>query len=388
MFLLYVSGILALILAMALISVNFLCAEEFRARFYKIFTAVDLFIIAGIFISFAIRDFLPNYAVDFLGSFATVFLQSQLICGILVILIWIGRAIYRKFHKPTAFSAERRRALRWGLFAPIMALAVSLYGNRIERMQIVDHRFDIPIKKLPPELEGFTVAQISDVHLGAYFSLERLEKLLQRIANEKPDALAITGDIFDNVSMNDKAIQIVNNFCDKFKHGIFYIHGNHEHFRGIARIEAALAQTNIHMLINRAENVTSNLYMVGVDYPPAAPVMKSGGRAEADEHFYRQKREYLARALENVPFGSVAILLAHHPEFFDDAINKKIPLTLTGHTHGTQIWGLHLLNFFKYSRGMYQVDDSYLYVNVGVGSWFPMRLGCSPEISWFTLRAD
>ncbi len=58
------------------------------------------------------------------------------------------------------------------------------------------------------------------------------------------------------------------------------------------------------------------------------------------------------------------------------------------HTHGTQIWGLHLLNFFKYSRGMYQVDDSYLYVNVGVGSWFPMRLGCSPEISWFTLRAD
>ena len=385
MFLIYLSGILALILAMALISVNFLCAEEFRARFYKIFTAADLTILAGLFVTFALRDFIPNYAASFLGSFATVFLLTQLICGVLVIFEWIGRAIYRKFHKPTAFSAERRRALKWGLFAPIMALAISLYGNRIERMQIVDHRFDIPIKKLPPELEGFTVAQISDVHLGAYFSLERLENLLQRIANEKPDVLVITGDIFDSVSMNDKAIEIVNNFCDKFRHGIFYIHGNHEHFRGIARIESELAKTNIHVLINRAENVTSDLYMVGVDYPPAAPVMKSGGRPEADELFYQQKRDYLEKALAGVPYNSVAILLAHHPEFFDDAIKKKI--TLTGHTHGTQIWGLHLLNFFKYSRGMYEVDDCYLYVNVGVGSWFPMRICCSPEISWFTLRA-
>ena len=387
MFLLILSGILALILALALVSVYFLCAEPFRARLYKFFLAADLTVVAGLFATFALRNYLPSDVVDFLGSFVTVFVMSQLICGALVILAVIFRAIYRKFHKPTAFSPARRRALRWGLFAPIMALAVSLYGNRIERMEIVDRNFDVPIKNLPPELNGFRIAQISDVHLGAYFSLERLESLLERIAAAKPDILVITGDIFDDVSLNDKAVRLVDSFTGKFRYGIYYCHGNHEHFRGIEHIEQLLAKSKIHALINSSAHVTSTLYVLGVDYPPTAPIMKSGGRGDLDNRFFAQMNEYLDRALTGVPYDATTVLLAHHPEFFDVAANKKIPLTLAGHTHACQIWGLHLLNFFKYTRGFFQREDSFLYVHSGNGSWFPFRLCCPPEISWFTLRA-
>lgn len=388
MFLIYVTAILALIWALAIISVNFLCAEAWRARLWKFFTAADLLVVVILFGLFAVRANLPNELVDVLGSFATVFFVSQLVCGALVVLAVLVRAVYRRVHKATPFSPARRRALRWSLLYPLMGLAVSLYGNRIERMNIVDRRFEIPIKKLPAELEGFRIAQISDVHLGAYFSLERLEQMLERIAAAQPDILVITGDIFDDDSMNERAIRLVDSFTGRFKHGIYYIHGNHEHFRRIDRIEAALARTKIHVVVNSSARVTGNLYVAGVDYPPAAPIMKSGGRGEMDGLFRRQMNEYVEKALAAVPYDAVVVLLAHHPEFFDVATEKKIPLTLAGHTHACQVWGLHLLDFFKYTYGMYQREDCRLYVNAGCGSWFCFRLGFPPEISWFTLRAE
>ncbi len=387
MFLMVTAGILALILCLGLISVNFLWTGENKTRVFRILTFADVALILIIICGFLIRDYIPSTAVEILGSFSTVFLLTQLFCGGLVIIALIVRAIYRQFHKPTPYNPERRRALKYSLLYPAMSLAVSLYGNRVERMEIVDRFFDIPISKLPPELQNFTVAQISDIHLGAYFSIERLERLLDKIAAAKPDILVITGDIFDDVDLNDTAIKLVDSYCEKFKYGVYYCHGNHEHFRGINHIEAELSKTKIHWLVNKSARVTSNLYVIGVDYPPAAPVMKSGGRGQQDELFYSQTKEYLEKALADVPYNATVILLAHHPEFFDVAALKNIPLTLTGHTHGGQIWGLHLLEIFKYTRGMFQSGDSYCYVHSGCGSWFCFRLFTPPEVAYFKLGA-
>lgn len=386
MFLAFTAGILALILILGIISVNFLWTGENKARVSKILININLVLIIIIFGGFILRNYIPNSAVEILGSFSTVFLLTQLICGVLVVIALAIRAIYRKFHKPTPYNEERRKALKYSLIYPLMGLAVSIYGNRIERMKIVDNFFDIPIKNLPPELENFTIAQISDVHLGAYFSLERLEKLLERISVAKPDILAITGDIFDDVSLNDAAIKLVDSYCDKFKYGIYYCHGNHEHFRGIGHIAAELAKTKIHWLVNESSHATSNLYVLGVDYPPSAPVTKSGGRGQADELFYSQMQNYIEQSLKGIPYNATVILLAHHPEFFDYAAPKNIPLTLTGHTHGAQVWGLHLLEIFKYTRGMYQKDNCYCYVHSGCGSWFCFRLFTPPEVAYFKLK--
>ena len=388
MFLIYVFGILALIIALALISVSFLLDGRSKRRLYKIILYVDFAIILITIGGFSLRADLPLTLIDAFGSFSTVFLVTQLICGLLVPVAILIRAVYRKFHKPTPYNQERRKLLAYGLVYPLMSLAISLYGNRIERLETVERFFDIPVKKLPPELDGFKIAQISDVHIGAYFSLEQLKNLLQQAVDGKPDLLAITGDIFDNVSMNPDAIKLVDSFTDKFKYGIYYCHGNHEHHRGITAIEAELRRTKIHWLVNRSAKVTGNLYVLGVDYPPSSPIMSSGGRGDLDKKFEEQKREFVTKALEGVPYDSVCILLAHHPEFIDNGAEKNIPLTLTGHTHGGQvgILGHTLLPIFKYTRGMFIHDDSYGYVHPGNGSWFPFRLGCPPEIAYFTLR--
>lgn len=388
MFIVLVALLLGAVMAVALVSIKFLFSDHLAKKFYKLFATADLAIIGVIVGGWMIRSHVPPQFVTIFGSFATIFLMTQLICGILVICALVSRFFLRKFHKPTKFDPQRRKILAHAMIYPLLSFATALYGNRIERNSDVENFYDVPIKNLPPELEGFRLAQISDVHLGAHFSLERLENLLQRIADSKPDLLAITGDIFDDVPMNPAAIKIVDAFTDKFKFGIFYIHGNHEHFRGIRAIEQMLAQTKIHVLINRSERVTSNLYMLGVDYPSRAPITSSSD-ADREKIFAEARKNFVDKAMEGVPDDAIKILLAHHPEFIDDGAERNFPLTLTGHTHGSQfgIFGIPLFPVFKYTRGIVKHGDSIGYVHVGNGSWFPFRLGCPPEIAYFTLTA-
>ena len=388
MFIIITAGFLGAILALALISIRFLLSDHLAKKFYKIFAAADLAIIAVIIGGWQLRAQVPEIFVSIFGNLATIFLMSQLLCGVFVICAVVVRFIYRKFNKPQPFDPARRRALVHGMIYPLASLALSLYGNRIEKNFDAENFFDVPVKNLPPDLEGFKLAQISDIHLGAYYSLERLEALLQRVADAKPDLLAITGDIFDDVEMNPAAVKLVDSFCDKFKFGIWYIHGNHEHFRGIYQIEQLLKQTKINWLVNRGRNVTSKLYILGVDYPSRAPITSSSDAA-VEDRFIEARRSYMEGALMNVPDDAVKILLAHHPEFIDDGAERNCVLTLTGHTHGSQfgIFGVPLFPVFKYTRGIVKIGDSIGYVHCGNGSWFPFRLGCPPEIAYFTLKA-
>ena len=390
MFLIIIATVLAAILGLTLVCVGFLFNDKAKRRLRLTILTVDLLLVLTVIVGSTFRASIPPTAVEIFGDVATVVFMSQLICVALVLIALIVRTIYRRLNKPVPFNRERRAMLAYGLFYPIVSTAASLYGNEIERNDTVDNRFDIPIENLPDDLNGFVIAQISDVHLGAYFSLERLNQLLNRIADAEPDLLAITGDIFDNVPMNADAIKLVDSYCDRFKHGIWYCHGNHEHHRGIKAIEEGLSSTKIHWLVNRAENVDGSLYMAGVDYPMHSmmmPMAEREDREAMEKNFQRQKRDYMVEAMKDVPRGAVCVLLAHHPEFIDDAVEYKIPLTLTGHTHGSQIgiFGLPLFPVFKYTRGMVKHGNYFGYVHVGNGSWFPFRLGCPPEIAYFTL---
>lgn len=388
MFLLITAAIFGLIMATALFAIKFMFSGHMAKKFYKLFATTDLIILCVIIFGWTIRSYVPETFIAIFGNLATIFIMTQLFCGVFVIFALIARFFYRKFHKPTKFDPKRRKLLAHGIIYPFLSLAMALYGNRIEKNSDVENFIDVPIKNLPPELEGFTIAQISDLHLGAYFSLERLEKLLQRIADSKPDLLAITGDIFDDVQLNPAAIKIVDSFTNKFKFGIYYIHGNHEHFRGIKQIEQMLTQTKIRWLVNRSRHITSKLHIAGVDYPQRSPITSSNDDEQA-KIFAAARKNFMDEATQYIPDDAIKILLAHHPEFIDDGAERNFVLTLTGHTHGSQfgIFGVPLFPVFKYTRGIVRIGDSIGYVHVGNGSWFPFRLGCPPEIAYFTLKA-
>ena len=393
LFIVIILTILLVIIGLAVIAAGFLFNQRARKNIRLAVAITDLVLLLISFAAFYNRAIISDKTVDVIATIVTVIFTSQLICAAMVLMAVIIRFIFRRLNKPTPFDPERRRMLAYSLFYPIFSFVTAIYANQVERNQTVDRFFDIKIKNLPTQLEGFIIAQISDIHLGAFYSLEKLENLLNRIVASNPDILAITGDIFDSVSINDEAIRLVNSFCDKFKYGIWYCHGNHEHHRGIEHIEYELRKTDIHVLVNQSERVNlpseRPFYFVGVDYPVGSPVTQAKD-TERQYKFNYAKREFLVTALNEVPKDSICILLAHHPEFIDDAAAFNIPLTLTGHTHGSQvgIFGVPLFPVFKYTRGMVRINDCYGYVHCGNGSWFPFRLGCPPEIAYFKLTND
>ena len=311
----------------------------------------------------------------------SVLCVAQFIFLVLVYLSVALRWLGRKLNPPAPFSQGRRNLLKGAFLYPVAAVAAAGYGGSVEVNETVEREFQIPVKDLPESLKGFRIAQLSDVHLGMFFSLERLKELLRQAAAGKPDALAITGDIFDDVSMNAEAVQIVDSFAEEFPRGIWYCNGNHEHFRGLEEIRRMLADTRIHSLVNAAEVVVEGqrpLVFLGVDYP----------MHREDKAFQADKRAFMDEAMQGLPENAVKVLLAHHPEFIDDAAARGVELTLTGHTHGSQfgVFGIPLFPVFKYTRGMVQKGACYGYVHSGNGSWFPCRIGCPPEIAYFTLR--
>ena len=262
----------------------------------------------------------------------------------------------------------------------LAAISLSCYGAFHESLDVKTAKYDIHLKNLGGKADGLKVAQITDLHLGIYFSLHDLEVILQKISTEKPDVLLITGDLVDDTTLLQPMSKILDSFSAYFPYGIYYCWGNHEYFRGYAAVEQALAQSKINVLKNKNALLINDdipLYLLGIDYS-----FNRAGNA---------KTEYdtmLNKAMQDVPEYSTKILLAHHSIAIDNAFEKRIDLTLTGHTHGTQVGfnGKPLYNAFKYTRGMFKNGDTHAYVSTGVSGWFPFRLGCPPEIVIFTLK--
>ncbi|WP_295157600.1 metallophosphoesterase [Selenomonas sp. AE3005] len=283
--------------------------------------------------------------------------------------------IYRKI----PVDKNKRRFLKAASLYPAAMVGGSCYGYYYERRQQIKRYYDVPFPQAP-ELAGLTVAQISDVHLGRFFSLDDLRQLLQLAAADKPDILAVTGDLFDNLQMNPAAVQALDEAVELFPKGIYFCLGNHEIYRDWGRTRSLLQETRVHILEGRAEKVPgTNLWLAGAEY----------SFARDDESFMAEKAELTRKAVWDIPKDELShtILLAHHPEFIDDGAALGIPLTLTGHTHGGQfgIWGQPLIAAYKYNRGLIRLGDKLGYVHCGNGSWLPVRVGCPPEIAYFRL---
>ena len=278
------------------------------------------------------------------------------------------------------YDPARRRMLTGAAAYPAVGVLLSGYGAFFERLHTVQNDYTIPIARLPHEAEGMVVAQISDMHLGPYFSVEDFEQLLGEVAARGADLLAVTGDLFDDERQNEAAAETLAAHVRDYSNGIWYCIGNHEYYHDGRRIVDAMARAGrVRVVLNGAAEVPGRgIYIAGVDYPFAH-----------GDGFAAQKAAFFDAAMADVPPDAVTVLLAHHPEFIDDAAARgNVPLTLTGHTHGSQFGflGLPLFPVFKYTRGMVRIGDNYGYVHVGNGSWFPLRIGCPPEIAFFRLE--
>lgn len=275
---------------------------------------------------------------------------------------------------------ERRRFLLNATNAAIVTAAVPLTGYSIfeARQKPIVVKNELPIIGLPAGLDGFTIAQISDTHIGPTIRGDWARMVVDEVNSLGADMIVHTGDMVDgSVAALNGAIRPFGDL--KAPHGVWFCTGNHEYYSGVKAWLSEARKLGITPLINEntlVDTGSGKILLGGVtDY--------RGGR------LYPPHASSPEKAMSNAPEHDVSILLAHQPRSVFEASLAGFDIQLSGHTHGGQYfpWTLAIRMFQPYVRGLHLHEDTLLYVNVGTGYWGPpMRLGTKPEITLHTLR--
>lgn len=340
-------------------------------------------ILAGLFLLLALFPVSKVWAAYDFNSFnrlITFFASSWIGISFLLVLCAAGTDLIRLTLRITGLSPRvslsRILYYRRVLVAASAAGCLALGGYGFwEAGQVGVTRVEVPLRHLPPDLDGLSVVHLSDVHYGMLHENGRLSDLVRRVNELKPDMVVFTGDLVDAaVSHMEEMAGPLSAL--KARYGLFAVMGNHEFFAGASRAEAIMKQAGIQVLRNEVRVLPGGLQVLGIDDPAVA---RSGG---ALPDF-----EWLIQGLDP---GKPSILLYHQPLRFEEVAAGKVGLQLSGHIHGPQLLPMVPLVKLFYSRmqGLFHLEDSYLYISRGVGTGGPpMRLGSPPEIVHITLRS-
>ncbi|WP_374349308.1 metallophosphoesterase [Chitinimonas sp.] len=254
------------------------------------------------------------------------------------------------------------------------ALLVTLAGyiNARRLAQVVE--IDVPLANLPDALHGFTIAQISDIHVGPTIKRDYLDRIVDRVNALNADVVAITGDLVDG-SVDSLAPHTAPLARLRARHGSFLVTGNHEYYSGGHDWIAEFRRLGLTVLMNEhvlLKHGDGHLLLAGVpDYTA--------------HHFDEAHRSDPQAALANAPANAGArVLLAHQPRSASAAAAAGFDLQLSGHTHGGQFWPWNLFVPLQqpYTAGLNRLQGLWVYVSRGTGYWGPpKRFGAPSEIT-------
>ena len=239
---------------------------------------------------------------------------------------------------------------------------------------------EIVLPRLPAELDGLRIVQLTDLHASRLLQAPWLQAVVNKTNALKPDLILITGDLVDGSPR--ARVDDVQPLKDlRARYGVFAIPGNHEYYVDYVHWLPAFEQLGLHMLLNEHVLITHNgrdLVLAGVTDKAAQP--------------FKLPEPDIIKALKGAPAGDPVILLSHRPGGALLNAGQGVDLQLSGHTHGGQILGPHLIAKWAnegFVSGLYAVAGMQLYVSNGTGLWngFPVRLGRPSEITEIVLRA-
>ena len=245
--------------------------------------------------------------------------------------------------------------------------------------QLVVKRVEVTLPNLPRALDGFTIAQLTDLHLGPMRQRRWMQQVVSKTNALKADMVAITGDLVDG-SVQQLADDVAPLGQLMAPHGAFFVTGNHEYFVDLHGWLKHLPKLGLRVLRNERVSIKrggASFDLAGVD--------DHQGRRFAPGHGID-----VARAMAGRDPGRASVLLAHQPRAVSDACQHGVGLVLCGHTHGGQIWPWRYLVYLQqpYVSGLHEHQGTQIYVSQGTGFWGPpMRLGSTAEITHVTLRS-
>jgi predicted MPP superfamily phosphohydrolase len=313
-----------------------------------------------------------------MGFFSTVFVLTLLRDLLLAFAYLVARGAHTAPRSiGAAFASNPMLAAdsaKWVLGLASIATLVGLLLARRPRLV----RVDVPIAALPAAFAGFTIAQISDLHVGPTIKRGFVERIVTRVNALEADVIAVTGDLVDG-TVQELAPHTAPLAGLTARDGVYFVTGNHEYYSGERAWSREVARLGLRVLKNAhviLERDGARLLLAGVTDFSA-------------HHFDPAERSDPAAALVGAPVGAAPrILLAHQPSSARDAAAAGFDLQISGHTHGGQFWPwTFFVRYFQpFTAGLERLGDLWVYVSRGTGYWGPPnRFGSPSEITLLRL---
>ena len=290
---------------------------------------------------------------------------------------------------------SRRRLLKLGCGALLGGAATCvlgpIYATQVEPQWIEITQLDIPLPGLPQALDGFTITQLSDLHLGPHVSAKDVRRSVQ-IANDLGgDLIVLTGDFVYRSA--GYSVTCAQGLASLQAHcGVIAVLGNHDIWTDADEVAGNLAEAGIAVLRDERKALevgNTRLWLLGIE-----DTGHTGGFFGDLRGLWQESGDALAALLEGIPDEEARLLLVHNPDFTEMLPRGRIDLALCGHTHGGQV----RLPFVgapvvpscfgqKYTSGLVQGPSTVVYVNRGIGLIAPpVRFNCRPEVTLLRLR--
>lgn len=341
-------------------------------RFFDIVALPAQIIVASIMVALFINAVVSSYVIHKWDNFFTRYYY-------IISFFWIGLSLNLCL-LATLVGALKATGWAFNFSVPDPYLKAIFFGGAILSSALGIYRafwpqiteYTVEIKDLPESWHNKTVVQLSDIHLGAVYRKNFFSWLICKVNELKPEAVFITGDLFDGM---EAGFDWINRPFTKLQapQGIYYSFGNHDLYLGFNRVSDLLKDNPVEVLDNKM-TVVNGLQIIGISY-------SFNGDFNLEAEILKQV---------NYCSDKPSILLLHAPKNIDLAKKVGIDLQLSGHTHDGQLWPFnYVVNWAHkgYGYGFFREGDFSLVVTSGVGSWGPpLRTTKRSEIVKITLK--
>jgi predicted MPP superfamily phosphohydrolase len=255
-----------------------------------------------------------------------------------------------------------------------------LYAREVEPRRVEVRPVELRLPRLGPEFDGYRLVQFGDIHLDDWSKPERLHRIVDKVNEQRPDLVVITGDFASYSAKELDEERLIEGLrALRARDGTVAILGNHDYLTDVKLVRRCIREGRVTELINGVRTLRRGeaaLHIAGID-----DVMEGKSRLDL--------------VLGQLPEDGAAILLAHEPDFADvSAATGRFDLQLSGHSHGGQVAVPFLRRLIlppfsqRYTRGLYDVRGMIQYTSRGIGFVHArLRFMCRPEITVFTLRS-
>jgi predicted MPP superfamily phosphohydrolase len=315
----------------------------------------------------------PALAAAFVAmGFVSSLLVLTLLRDVALIGAWIAG------HLGLDLSIISAMALWSALAVPALATLMTVWGLINARRTARVVTVDVPIADLPTPLHGFTIAQISDIHVGPTIKGDYLKAIVGAVNRLEADMVAVTGDLVDgSVAQLQSHVAPLGGLISR--HGTYFVTGNHEYYSGVTAWVSELRRLGVKVLLNEHVVVQHN----------EGALVIAGVTDHSGHHFDESHRSDPAAAIAAAPAHvRTRILLAHQPRSAEAASRAGFQLQLSGHTHGGQFWPWNLFVRLQqpFTAGLQRLQNLWVYTSRGTGYWGPpKRIGAPSEITCLRL---